>query len=112
MEYRDYSYSEWVTLAPSERRELIEEYWNPHEPHLGEATRGAILEAFGAEHPHLLSGVAESHTAYFTNWGWCIAVMVLDSAVRVPRRFGEFRVVKGVTGNPGNPLESVQWLAR
>jgi hypothetical protein len=114
---RDYDYPEWARLSPRLKLEIVERYWDPRRPRLGEATRAAILEAFGAANPHLLEQ-ALATTAYFFNWGWCIAVAVADASVRVPRSFDVLPVVKGIVeasrsgSTAAEQLRSAHWLHR
>ena len=98
--HRDYSFAEWVRLTPEAKFEL------------GEDTRLAITEAFGAAHPRLRDH-ALATTAYFSNWGWCIAVVVPETFISVPRRFDVFPVVKGIgRGSGAAAFRSVKWVDR
>lgn len=110
--HRDYSFAEWVGLTPEAKFEILLHYWDPKRPELGEDTRLAIAEAFGAAYPRLISH-ALATTAYFSNWGWCIAVVVPETSIPVPRRFDVFPVVKGIgMGSGAAAFRSVKWVDR
>lgn len=107
---RELSFSEWQRLSHRHKREIMVQRWNPGEPS-GEETRAAILEGFGAANPQLLEK-AIAATAFFGRVGWSIAVVVQDRSVRVPRRFDEFPVVKGLLRDLRHTWNKVEWLRR
>jgi hypothetical protein len=108
----DYAFDEWAALTPEAKVELMLHYWDPQRPTIGERTRGAITDAFIDAYPSLINQ-ALATTAYFSNWGWCIAVVVTDASVPVPRRFDMFPVVKGVgTGSGAAAFYSARWITR
>lgn len=110
--HREYAFEEWAALTPEAKFELILHYWNPQRPGIGEKTRLAITDAFAAAHPSLID-CALATTAYFSNWGWCIAVVVGDTSVPVPRRFDVFPVVKGIgSGSGPAAFRSARWIGR
>jgi hypothetical protein len=109
---REYGFDEWAALTPEARVELMLHYWDPQRPTIGERTRLAITDAFAASYPSLVDH-ALATTAYFSNWGWCIAVVVRDTSVPVPRRFDIFPVVKGVGAGSGpSAFHSARWITR
>ncbi len=109
---REYTFEEWEALTPGAKVELMLHYRHPRRPTIGERTRLAIVDAFSAAHPDLLQD-ALATTAYFSNWGWCLAVVVRHSSVRVPRRFAMFPVVKGVSSGSGPAaFHSARWIER
>jgi len=55
---------------------------------------------------------AVAGTAFFSATGWSIAVVVADPAVRVPKRFDIFPVVKGLARDANGPWEAVEWVWR
>jgi hypothetical protein len=110
--HRDYAFHEWLALTPEAKFEIMLHYWTPQRPRVGEKTRLAITEAFATAHPHLADHAVFT-TAYFSNWGWCIAVVVPRSSVPVPRRFDVFPVVKGVGAGAGPAaFHSARWTDR
>ena len=110
-ERREYDFDEWVCLSPRERRQIARKDWDPANPSVGEETRKEILEGFSVEHSYLM-GKAVAGTAYFQRAGWCIAVVVANSRVQVPRHFDIFPVIKGIATDLENPFQGVRWLSR
>ena len=111
IERRDYSIAEWGSLSERSKLELMDQYWDPRRPKRGERTREAIVEAFAGRHPHLVEQ-SEMSTGYFSNWGWCLVVMVADTSVRVPTSFDVFPVVKGRLVVDESGGATVEWLER
>jgi len=107
---REYTFSEWVRLPDATKRTIMKRDWGPDSGGLGRMTRARVLMAFARAHPQLTERSLGT-TVEFSNWGWCIAVIVDDPAVRVPRFFDVFPVVKGLVDElrPGS-LEGIQWL--
>ncbi len=105
------TFEEWSRLTRKQKLTIMREHWDPSRPERGEATRGSILEAFGAAYPSLLEG-AVAGTAYFKGTGWSIAVVVSNPAIRVPKRFDVFPVVKGMARDVDDPWEAVEWVSR
>jgi hypothetical protein len=108
---RELSFQEWRQLSSAQKRRIMNQHWDPTRPKLGERTRGAILEGFGASYPRLLER-AVAGTAFFSRVGWSIAVVVEDPSVRVPRSFDVFPVVKGLTKDQRFSWKEVEWQAR
>ncbi len=108
---RELTYAEWSRLPHRTKRSIIQGQWDPSRPERGEATRGFILEAFESAHPGLLER-AVAGTAFFSGTGWSIAVVVADLAVRVPKRFDIFPVVKGMARDAKDPWVEVEWVSR
>lgn len=95
IEYKEYTYEEWKNLSLNFRRKIINQYWNPYLPEKGKETRQNIVEGFLLENPRLFKSFAVG-IWWFGFYVVAIFVIVEDSKIRVPRKFCDIPVNKGI----------------
>ena len=104
---RDFSFEEWESLSFEEKREIWNKYWNPYEPLTGERTRNEILEKFKEKNKKVLEKSVSIGFGYFAHYVGCIYVLVENSDIRIPQRFSDISINKGVIKEKINETEYV-----
>lgn len=89
----DYNFDEWRILSFEQKREIWNHYWNPYEPKIGYETKRAIVENF------MKTLKIEVLQCGLRSFGWYVYelyVVVNDSKIRVPKKFEDLNVNKGL----------------
>jgi hypothetical protein len=90
---KELTFEEWNDLSFESKRDIWNHHWNPYEPKIGEKTKRAIVEKFAND----LN--VEFEQIGIGTFGWTVYmlfVIVNDSKIRIPKRFSEVPVNKGI----------------
>jgi hypothetical protein len=96
---KDFLFSEWQRLSYSEKREIWNHYWNPYKPLIGYDTKKDIVRNFIE-----ISNI-DGLQFGLRCFGWEvyeIYVVVENSKIRVPKKFADLPVNKGLLINKIN----------
>ena len=87
------TFDQWNELSFESKREIWNHHWNPYEPEIGMNTKQAIVEQFAEELKIDFKQIG------IGSFGWTVYmlfVIVADSKTRVPTRFSDLSVNKGI----------------
>ena len=90
----EYDYNQWNSLDISAKADIINKFWNPWDPKLGETTRSNIVAEFIKAYPGIKQKSILIDMKVF-NYIYFIAVIVKDSTTKVPKKFDIFPINKG-----------------
>ena len=98
--YHEYDLGQWQKLDEGIRIKIINQYWDPYNPQIGQRTKREILDAFIDETR------VSAHQYGIRSFGWTVYmlyVVVDTSGIRIPSKFLGLPVNKGIiidrTGN-------------
>jgi len=89
----DYTFEKWQQLSIKEKSEILNHYWNPYEPLNGYYTKKEIVESF------IKLSKINGLQFGIRSFGWEvyeIYVVVDNSKIRVPKKFADLPVNKGL----------------
>ena len=100
----DYNLEQWATLNQIDRNKIINHYWDPYNPTIGQKTKREIIDDFIQKYkiPARQSGLK--------SFGWTVYmlyVVVDDSRQRVPSNFLGLPINKGVIINKSNSDKTI-----
>jgi hypothetical protein len=88
-----YSLEKWKSLSLDEKREIWNHVWDPFHPQIGFITKSEIVECF-------VKNIKINALQYgIRSFGWyvyALYVVVEDSRIKVPEKFLDVNVNKGV----------------
>ena len=90
---KDITFCDWQTLSPTEKCHIINNYWNPRAPQIGISIKHEIVDNF-------IKSISINGLQYgIKSFGWgayLLFVIVQDSKTRVPKKYSDILVNKGV----------------
>jgi hypothetical protein len=95
-DYREYDLGQWQKLDEGVRINIINHYWEPYNPQIGQRTKREILEAFidktkGSAHQYGIRGFG---------WTVCMLHVVFDTpSISIPSKFLGLPINKGIIIN-------------
>lgn len=90
---KDITFCDWETLSSTEKHDIINNYWNPHEPQIGISIKQEIVDNF-------IKSISINGLQYgIRSFGWgvySLFVIVKDSKTRIPKEHSDISVNKGI----------------
>jgi len=105
--YKEYNFADWINLPENIRRDIINNYWTPFEPEIGEKKRDLILNEF-------IKTIGNDYYlcefGYFAHYVIGIKYIPNDSRKKVPNDFHGTIINKGkIIERIGNDKIKVNW---
>ena len=89
----DYTFEKWQQLTYEQKRDIWNHYWTPYNPTIGYEAKKNIVENF------IVTSKVKGFQFGLRSFGWEVYelyVVVDNSKIRVPKKFADLPVNKGV----------------
>ena len=90
--FREYNFEEWLLLSEDDKRKIINDYWNPFKPEIGQKTREKIIQNFKEK---ISDKIDYCEFRYFGFYASALFVIPNNSKTRIPTSFAGLTINKG-----------------
>ena len=97
--YKEYHFEEWIRLSEKDKIDIVNQYWSPFNPKIGQKTRQLIKENFLIKYS---DKIKYCEFKYFGFYAFAMFVIPFESKTKIPNLFA------GITINKGKLLKNVQ----